>query len=354
MGSMTPIFVDLAKCLVVFGALLGCVHILVYAERRVCAAIQGRVGPNMVGPFGLLQPLADAVKMIFKEDILPAKADKFLYIAAPLFVVVPPVVCFGVIPFGHEIEIGGWRIPLQVAAQTVEAGTAIRTTELDLLIALSVLGLSVYGISFGAWASNNKWALLGGLRSSAQIISYELALGLSVLAVVVATGTVDLRTIVEAQAQGVWHILWMPVVALLFFVTALAETNRLPFDLAECDAELVGGYHTEYSSLKFAMFFMGEYIAVVTLSAIFVTLFLGGWHLPGVTDLNDRGVANGLLSVGVFAAKTAAVIFLVLVIRWTYPRFKYQSLMRFGWKILLPLSLANIILYSGIKWYLAS
>jgi NADH-quinone oxidoreductase subunit H len=346
---MTPAawMFDLAKCLLIFGALLGCVHLLVYAERRICAGIQGRVGPNLVGPFGLLQPLADALKMIFKEDILPAKADRFLYIAAPLFVAVPPVVCFAVIPFGAQVEVAGFLVPLQVAAQTVPAGREPVTTGLDLLIALAVLGLSVYGISFGAWASNNKWSLLGGLRSSAQIISYELALGLTALSVVVVTGTVDLRRIVLEQSDGIgsWHLWKMPLAALVFYIAALAENNRLPFDLAEAEAELVGGYHTEYASLKFAMFFMGEYIAVVTMSALFVTLFLGGWSFPGV-DPAGTGAANALASVAVFAAKTAAVILLYMVIRWTLPRFTYQKLMQFGWKVLLPMSLIHIVVYS--------
>jgi NADH-quinone oxidoreductase subunit H len=333
---------DLAKLLIVFGGLLGCVHVLVYVERKVAAGIQGRVGPNLVGPFGFLQPLADALKMIFKEDLIPARADKFLYLAAPLFVVVPPVVAFSVIPFGNQIQVGGGVPPRSLE---------VAPTGLGLLVALAVLSLSVYGLAFGAWASNNKYSLLGGLRSSAQIISYELALGLSIISVGVMSATVDLQQIVRLQTGGLWHwnIVQMPIVALVFYIAALAENNRLPFDLPEAEAELVGGYHTEYASLKFAMFFMGEYIGVVTMSALFVTLFLGGWHFPGLVRPEDVSWGRGLLSVAIFAAKVAAVIFLTVVVRWTLPRFKYQSLMRFGWKCLLPLALVNIVAYGAVR-----
>lgn len=318
----------------VFGGLLGCVHVLVYVERRVCAGIQSRLGPNLVGPFGFLQPLADAVKMIFKEDIVPNRADKFLYILAPLFVVIPPFIAFTAIPFGDMLG----TMQLQIAP-----------TGLDLLVILSVLSLTVFGIAFGAWASNNKYALLGGLRSSAQIISYELALGLSILAVIVLTGEVSTREVVKFQINYGWNFLWMPFVALLFFTAALAENNRLPFDMAECEAELVGGYHTEYASLKFAMFFMGEYVSVVVMSALFTTLFLGGWHAPWLTEVEAGTVVQALLGVGAFVVKTAVVIFFVVVIRWTLPRVKYQQLMQFGWKFLLPLALVNIVAYGVFR-----
>lgn len=314
----------------VFGGLLGCVHVMVYVERRVCAGIQSRLGPNLVGPFGFLQPLADAVKMVFKEDIVPKQADKFLYILAPLFVVIPPFLAFTAIPFGDTLG----DMELQIAP-----------TGLDLLVILSVLSLTVFGIAFGAWASNNKYSLLGGLRSSAQIISYELALGLAVVAVIVLTGTVETREVVIFQIDGVWNVLSMPFVAMLFFTAALAENNRLPFDMAECEAELVGGYHTEYASLKFAMFFMGEYVAVVVMAALFTTLFLGGWHVPWLTEVGAGTPGQAILGVAAFVVKTAVVIFFVVVIRWTLPRVKYQQLMAFGWKFLLPLALANIVVY---------
>lgn len=337
---MNPWMIDLIKIGVVFGALIGSVHVMVYLERKISAGIQGRIGPNLVGPFGFLQPLADALKMVFKEDIIPTRADRFLYVLAPLFVVVPPVVAFAVIPFGNTLEIGGYKMSLQVAP-----------TGLGLLIALAVLSVSVYGLVFSAWASNNKYALLGGLRSSAQMISYELALGLTALSVVVLTATVDMQKIVEAQMGALWnwHLFKMPIVALIFFIAALAECNRLPFDLPEAEAELVGGYHTEYASVKFAMFFMGEYIAIVTMSALFVTLFLGGWYFPGLTDPKDHSVGAAFASVAVFAAKMAVILFLYIVIRWTLPRFKYQRLMDFGWKCLLPLSLVNIVGYGIVR-----
>lgn len=319
---------------------------MVIVERRLSAWMQGRIGPDRVGPLGLLQPMADAIKFIFKEDIIPETADTLLYVLAPVMVLVPPALGLIVIPFGNAI--GGE--PLQVA-----------NLNIGVLFSMSVLSIAVYGLAFGGWASNNKYSLLGGLRASAQLVSYELALGLSIIAVLMISGgnpgeqvggTLDPRAIVERQVRHGWNIIGggNPALALsgilgflLFFVSALAENNRLPFDLPECEAELVAGYHTEYSSMKFALFMMGEYVGMTVMAALMTTFFLGGWHLPGLTRLDDHSVVGGLISVGVFVAKVVAILFVYVIIRWTLPRFKYNQLMNLGWKRLVPLALANVM-----------
>jgi len=318
---------------------------MVIVERRLSAWMQGRIGPDRVGPFGLLQPMADAIKFIFKEDIIPDQADRLLYVLAPVMVLVPPALGLIVIPFGNYI--GGE--PLQVANLSI-----------GVLFSMSVLSIAVYGLAFGGWASNNKYSLLGGLRASAQLVSYELALGLSIIAVLMIAagnphetlGTLDPREIVERQVKYGWNIVgggnpWLAIPGILgfilFFVSALAENNRLPFDLPECEAELVAGYHTEYSSMKFALFFMGEYVAMTVMAALMTTFFLGGWQLPGVTKLNDHSTLAGLISVGVFVGKVVAILFFYVIIRWTLPRFKYNQLMNLGWKRLVPLALANVM-----------
>jgi len=317
---------------------------MVIVERRLSAWMQGRIGPDRVGPFGLLQPMADAIKFIFKEDIIPDSADKLLYVLAPLMVLVPPALGLIVIPFGNYIG----NEPLQVANLSI-----------GVLFSMSVLSIAVYGLAFGGWASNNKYSLLGGLRASAQLVSYELALGLSIISVLMISGgspaetlgTLDPRAIVERQIRHGWNIigggnlLMLPcglLGFLLFFVSALAENNRLPFDLPECEAELVAGYHTEYSSMKFALFMMGEYVGMTVMAALMTTFFLGGWHLPGVTHLDDHRPIAGLISVGVFIGKVVAILFVYVIIRWTLPRFKYNQLMNLGWKRLVPLALANV------------
>jgi NADH-quinone oxidoreductase subunit H len=331
---------------------------MVIVERRLSAWMQGRLGPDRVGPLGLLQPLADAIKFIFKEDIIPDDADKLLYILAPLMVLVPPALGLIVIPFGNQIG----EEHLQVANLSI-----------GVLFSMSVLSIAVYGLAFGGWASNNKYSLLGGLRASAQLVSYELALGLSIIAVLMISagnpnetlGTLDPRAIVERQVKYGWNIIGGGNLALalsgllgfiLFFISALAENNRLPFDLPECEAELVGGYHTEYSSMKFALFMMGEYVGMTVMAALMTTFFLGGWHLPGLTRLDDHRPIAGLISVAVFIGKVVAILFVYVVIRWTLPRFKYNQLMNLGWKRLVPLALANVaavavigVLTGGVK-----
>jgi NADH-quinone oxidoreductase subunit H len=325
--------------------------LLVILERRFSAFMQGRIGPNRVDtpfigrlggllPRGLGHPLADVIKLLFKEDIVPAGADRFLFFCGPLLVLVPPALGMIVIPWGSRIG----DEPLQAA-----------NLGIGILWTMSVLSVAVYGLAFGGWASNNKFSLLGGLRASAQLISYELALGLSIITVLMFAGTVDPRKIVEIQAAEGWFILggksWaLSVCGLLaftlFFISALAENNRLPFDLPECEAELVGGYHTEYSSIKFSVFMMGEYIGMTLMSSLMTTFFLGGWSLPPWMGLNDwlNGGAwyQGLASVAVFLSKVLGFLVLYIFIRWTLPRFKYNQLMDLGWKRLVPLALANV------------
>jgi NADH-quinone oxidoreductase subunit H len=323
------------------------VPVLIWLERKVSAFIQGRVGPNRTAVFGIkaggfFQPVADAIKLFFKEDITPNMVDKFLYYVAPIMVFAPPMLAFAVVPFGNRI--GDHH--LQIA-----------NIPIGVLFAMSVLSIGVYGIAFGGWASHSKYSLLGGLRSSAQMISYELTLGLSILLAVMMSGSVDLREIVARQVEHGWNVFGggklylLPfglVGAILFYAASLAENNRLPFDLPECEAELVAGYHTEYSSMKYAMFMLAEYAAMITMSALLTTLYFGGWHLPGVTDPNDFSWRGGILSHLVFAAKMGAILFVSIWIRWTLPRFRYDQLMSLGWKGLIPVSLVNLAIVAVI------
>lgn len=326
--------------------LLTIVPLLVYAERKVSALIQDREGPNRVHleingvrltPKGLLQPLADAIKLIFKEDLIPAKADKFLFALAPVIAVVPNAAAFCVIPFGNRIG----EVDLQVA----DANAGI-------LIILAMTGISVYALALGGWAANSKYPLMGGVRATAQVISYEIALGLALLSVLMTAGTLDLQEIVRGQASSFldWNICKQPLAFVLLLVAGFAENNRQPFDMPEAEPELVGGYHTEYSGMKFAMFFMGEYLAMVTMSSVVVTLFLGGWSLPislpGIGLLVDPGSSSlltGVLSMGVFVVKLVLMLWLYIQVRWTIPRFRYDQLMNLGWKRLIPLALANLV-----------
>ncbi len=323
------------KIAVILGALLTAVAYAVLLERRIMAFIQLRRGPNRVGPFGLLQPAADGLKLIFKEDIIPSQASKLLYVIAPTFLLIPSLMIFIVIPFGSEIVLFGRKIALQVTHFDV-----------GLLYVLALGSVSVYGIALAGWSSNNKYSLMGGLRASAQMISYELALGLSVIGILIQSGSLDLVEIV--RSQGGWNGLqWnvfvsQPLGFLIFFIAALAEANRTPFDLPEADSELVAGYHTEYSSMKFVMFQMGEYCNLIAAAAISTTLFWGGWMGPGVE-------AYPALSLVYFTAKVFVFVFVFIWIRFTLPRFRYDQLMRFGWRVLLPLAILNIIITATVK-----
>jgi NADH-quinone oxidoreductase subunit H len=310
---------------------------MVYAERRVSAFIQDRVGPNRVGPKGLLQPIADGIKFLMKEDIIPDRADKPIFILAPAILLIPALMTFAVIPFGSPITLFGREIALQVADINV-----------GILYILALTSISVYGIVLAGWSSNNKYSLLGGLRSSAQLISYELAMGLAVVSIILLSGSLKLNDIISNQQGSFlsWNIFKQPLAFLIFLVAVYAETNRLPFDLSEAEQELVGGYHTEYSSMKFAMFFMAEYANMITAAALTVTLFFGGWDVP-LLDEGSLGIVGTIISVLSFIMKMAFFLFLFIWVRWTFPRFRYDQLMRLGWKVLLPLALVNIFLTAG-------
>ena len=325
------------KVLIVFAVTMLTVLIMIYAERRVSAFMQGRLGPNRVGPQGLLQPIADGIKFLMKEDIMPAGVDKPVYLLAPAMLLIPALMTFAVIPFGASITLFGRDIPLQVADVNV-----------GILYILALTSIGVYGLVLAGWSSNSKYPLIGGLRSSAQLISYELAMGLAIVSIVLLAGSLRLNDIIANQ-QGYflsWNVFKQPLAFLIFLIAVYAETNRLPFDLTEAEQELVGGYHTEYSSMKFAMFFMAEYANMITGAALTVTLFFGGWDVPFIDELS-MGILGVMLSILSFALKTAFFLFLYIWVRWTFPRFRYDQLMYIGWKVLLPLALINIFITAG-------
>jgi NADH-quinone oxidoreductase subunit H len=334
--TLTGLFITLLKIVVVFNAVMAVVTFLVWVERRVSAFIQDRLGPNRVGPFGLLQPFADAIKFINKEDLIPGQVDRRVFIIAPALSLIPALLTFAVIPFGGTLSLFGWEIPL-----------VITDVNIGILYIFALSSLGVYGIVLAGWSSNNKYSLLGGLRSSAQMISYELALGLSVVGVLLLTGSLSLREIVYAQ-YGLWNVMKQPLAFFIFLVAVFAETNRLPFDLPEAETELVAGYHTEYAGMKFAMFFMAEYANMVTASALVVTLFFGGWMIPFLSTPEPSPWWLSLLEILAFGVKVGVLLFLFVWVRWTIPRFRYDQLMRLGWKVLLPLALLNIFVTAGI------
>jgi len=296
-----------------------------YYERKFLARIQVRIGPNRVGPFGLLQPVADAVKLLFKEELIPQKAYKFVFLLAPILIVVPALIILAVVPWGGTVTLFGREIALGVADVNVGA-----------LYILSVTSISVYGVVLAGWSSNNKYAMMGGLRSTAQVISYELALGLSFVGPVLLAGSLSMNEIVDAQ-QGLWFIVLQPLSALICYVSMVAEVNRDPFDMPEAEQELTAGYHVEYSGMKFALIFMGEYVKMAAVSAIFATLFLGGYRGPFVDQIPWLGPLY--LGLKVFIS-----LGVMIWLRATLPRFRYDRLMAFGWKILLPLALLNVFL----------
>ena len=306
-------------------------------ERRVIARFQSRVGPNRAGPQGLLQPLADGIKLIFKEEVTPASADKLTFILAPMLAVIPAIVVFAVIPFGSSFELFGLQIPLTIAPNM----------NVGVLYILAITSISVYGIVLAGWASNSKYSMLGSLRSSAQMISYELAMGLSLVALVVVAGTLNLNAIVEQQKQ-VWFVFLQPIGALIFMTTMLAEVNRAPFDMPEAEQELVSGYNTEYSGMKFALFYMAEYIKMIVIAALAVTFFFGGYREPLPLFMTQAmpflSVDNSPLLGPVYLILKIIVLLIGMVwIRATLPRFRYDRLMKFGWLVLLPISLAWVM-----------
>ena len=336
---LVDVVIILVKVGIVLGGLLGTVTIMTLAERKISGFIQNRLGPNRVGPWGLLQPIADGLKFLFKEDVIPEHANRAIYLLAPVAIFMPALLAFAVVPFGDTLSVLGREVKLQIADLNV-----------GILYILAVSSLGVYGVVLGGWGSNNKYSLLGGLRSSAQMISYEICLGLSIIGVLMLTGSLRLNEVVISQTHMIggvlprWNVLVQPLAFIIFLAAVFAETNRLPFDLAEAEQELIAGYHTEYSSMKFAMFFMGEYTHMITASAVVVTLFFGGWHLPWVTTPGPASLGISLLKVATFGAKVVFFLFLFIWVRWTLPRFRYDQLMRLGWKILVPLAVLNIFL----------
>ena len=313
---------------------------MTYAERRVSAWIQDRRGPNRVGPHGLLQPLADGVKNIMKEETLPPYANKALFFLAPILSFAPAMMAWAVIPFGASWASQWGRIDMVFADLPI-----------GFLFVLAITSLGVYGIVLAGWASNNKYALLGGLRSSAQMVSYEISMGLSLIPVLLITGNVTLSEVVNTQATlHIWNALSLGVACFIFITAAFAETNRLPFDLPEAESELITGYHTEYSAMKFSLFFIAEYANMMTASAMIATLFFGGWDIP-FTQADNTAAVSGLmvlLSMAIFGLKCAFFLFLFIWVRWTLPRFRYDQLMSLGWKILLPTALAYIVIIAAM------
>lgn len=329
-----------AKVLGAFVFVLLTVAYATYAERKIIGHMQVRIGPNRVGPMGLLQPIADGLKLFFKEEIIPANASTFAFLIAPLIALVPAFLTFAAIPFGTTIEVMGYKIPLQIAGYYDTGIGKIFDLNVGVLYILAMSSLGVYGIVLAGWSSNSKYSLLGGLRSSAQMVSYELAAGLAIIPVFMLVGSLSMQEIVKAQEGFKWFIWSNPmtfVAGIVFYICALAEVNRTPFDLPEAESELVSGFCTEYSSMKYAMFFMAEYANLVTVSAITTTLFLGGWDGPMVQQIPA-------LSVVYFIAKVYFLMFVSMWIRATVPRYRYDQLMTLGWKRLLPLTLVLIVL----------
>ena len=315
----------------IIASLLGGFAYLTLLERRVLARIQVRIGPNRAGPLGLLQPMADGIKLIFKEELIPAQADKAIFVLAPIVTLVPALIILAVVPIGPPIEVFGRTITLGLAPEV----------NVGVLYLMAVSSISVYGIVLAGWSSNNKYSLMGGLRSSAQMISYELALGLAFIGPILLAGSMSLQAIVDGQTP-IWYIVFQPIGFVVFLLAAIAEVNRAPFDMPEAEQELTAGYHTEYSGMKFSLFFIGEYIKMIGVSAIAASLFFGGYRGPLVGNPGVPEWLQAILGLGYFAAKIVFFLFLMIWIRATLPRIRYDRLMAFGWKILLPLALANI------------
>ncbi|MCC5829101.1 MAG: NADH-quinone oxidoreductase subunit H [Phycisphaeraceae bacterium] len=352
------VFVSMLVVTIALHVILGAVAYSVMLERKIASWVQNRIGPNRTGfdfgqPFlpkfhfwGLGQPLADGLKLFLKEDYTPPNVDKVLFIIAPMLAVVPALIAWAVIPWGGYWDFPGLTVFGTEIAQPGMAVVTVAPINIGILYFLAVGSLAVYGVVIGGYASNNKYSFLGGLRATAQMLSYEIPLGVSILIIILMFGTARTDLIVLNQAQGIlgWNIVWMPLLAVIFFTSQLAEANRTPFDLAECEQELVGGFHTEYSSMKFALYFLAEYAHIVTGAAFFTLLFLGGWSIPFyVGQAAAGGLPLVLLNVGVFAFKMFLIVALVMVIRWTIPRFRFDQLMQLAWRCLIPVSLILLL-----------
>ncbi len=325
--------------LLVFLISLGIAAYSTYAERKVAAFMQDRIGPDRAGPFGILQPLADGLKMFMKEEIIPTVSNKFLFILGPSLAMLTALMTGVVVPWGGNINIGDYSFPLQIT-----------DINIGILYVFGVVSFGVYGIMIGGWASNNKYSMLGALRASSQMISYEIAMGLALVALIMKTGSLSLGEIVRQQDAGWWNIVYQPLGFLIFLICAFAETNRAPFDLPECETELVGGYHTEYSSMKLGFYLFAEYINIFISSAIISSLYFGGYNIPFQNHLPIDGNILSILQFVFFFGKIIFFIFFFMWVRWTIPRFRYDQLMNLGWKILIPLAIFNI-LATGVLMY---
>ncbi len=308
-----------------------------FAERKVAAVLQDRRGPNRAGPFGILQPIADGLKLFFKEEIIPNFSSKFLFILGPSLAMLTAIMTGAVVPWGDTVHFFGRDISLQIADVNV-----------GILYVFAVVSMGVYGIMIGSWASNNKYSLMGGLRAASQIISYELAMGISLIALLMISGTLSLREMVLQQQTGLWNIVYQPLGFLIFLICAFAECNRTPFDLPEAENELIGGYHTEYSSMKLGFYLFSEYINMFVSSVIMSTLFFGGYDIPFLDEADYNQNWMALFGVLMLMAKVACFIFLFMWVRWTIPRFRYDQLMNLGWRILIPLALFNMLVTGGL------
>ncbi|MFC0184629.1 NADH-quinone oxidoreductase subunit NuoH [Pseudarcicella hirudinis] len=336
MEIISTLFIAKAVIVAVFAVTLGVAAYSTYFERKVAAFMQDRVGPDRAGPFGILQPLADAVKMFMKEDFIPTNSNKWLFIAGPCLSMLTALMTSAVVPFGDKLEIGGGAT---IDLQGIDVNIGI-------LWVFGIVSLGVYGILIGGWASNNKYSLIGAIRAASQNISYELAMGMSIIAILMLSGSLSTKTIVEAQQNGHWNILYQPLGFLIFLVCAFAECNRTPFDLPECETELIGGYHTEYSSMKLGFYLFAEYINMFISGAVMATLYFGGYDYLGnswVAEHWGENVAT-LIGVGALIGKALFFVFVFMWVRWTLPRFRYDQLMNLGWTILIPLAMFNVVL----------
>ncbi len=328
------------KLVLITVVVMVCMGIAMYttfAERKVAAFIQDRRGPNRAGPFGLLQPLADGMKLFFKEEIIPAFSSKFLFVLGPGLAMLTALMASAVIPWGSTLEIFGRQVDLQIA-----------DINIGILYIFGVVSMGVYGIMIGAWASNNKFSLMGGLRAASQIISYELALGISLIALLMVTGTLSLKEMVLQQQAGNWNVLYQPLGFFLYLVCTFAECNRTPFDLPEAENELIGGYHTEYSSMKLGFYLFAEYINMFIASAVMATLFFGGYDVPFLDESTLSPNIAAIVGIGALMLKIVFFLFLFIWVRWTIPRFRYDQLMHLGWRILIPLALLNMLATGAI------
>ena len=324
------------KIMVAFGVMMTIVAYVVWVERKVCAFIQDRIGPNRAGPFGLLQPAADGIKSFFKEEVTPAHVRKIFYVIAPMIALMPAIINLAVIPFGSQIG---------------EQKMVLADLNVGILYTFGFVSLGVYSIVLAGYASNSKFPFIGGIRSSAQMISYEIAMGMSVIPVFMLVGSLNLSDVIGYQTHC-WLVFKQPLAFIIFFIAAFAETNRTPFDLPEAEQELAGGYNVEYSSIKFALFFMGEYANMILVSCLMVTLFFGGWTLPWFgLDHAAQSLPIGILHILIFLAKVCMFLLVFIWVRWMWPRFRYDQLMKLGWERLLPLALANIVVTAVWLWW---